>query len=112
MEGFEEEFDPRSKAYLRQGSQLDVSVPLTRIWILLCGNITFAHCRDRVTPDYKDAGKNWKGANRIECEAIYLPGSHLELTDHVGSNPSVKLKKKIDDVTDAFAKSFFVRDMH
>ena len=60
-EGFEEEFDPRSKAYLRQGPQLDVYVvPLAGIWILLCGNIIFAHCRNQVTPDYNDAGKNWK----------------------------------------------------
>ena len=68
-EGFEEEFDPRSKAYLRQGPQLDVYVvPLAGIWILLCGNIIFAHCRNRVTPDYNDAGKNWKWANGFSIE--------------------------------------------
>ena len=65
---FEEEPDQRSKTYLKQGPQLDVYVPLAGMWILLCGNVIFAHCRNLVTPDYKDAGKNWKGANGFSIE--------------------------------------------
>ncbi|KAF8972226.1 hypothetical protein BDZ97DRAFT_1913447 [Flammula alnicola] len=67
---FEEEPDQRSKAYLKQGPRLDVYVPLAGIWILLCGNVIFAHCRNPGTPlaDFKDAGKDWKGANGFSIE--------------------------------------------
>jgi len=45
-------------------------VPLAGIWILLCGNVIFAHCRNPGTPlaGFKDAGKNWKGANGFSIE--------------------------------------------
>ncbi|KAF8803326.1 hypothetical protein BYT27DRAFT_7340991 [Phlegmacium glaucopus] len=67
---FEEEPDQRSKAYLKQGPRLDVYVPLEAIWILLCGNVIFAHCRNPGTPlaGFKDAGKNWKGVYEFSIE--------------------------------------------
>ena len=69
-DAFEEEPDHRSKAYLRQGPRLNVYVPLASIWILLCGNVIFAHCRNPLTPlpDFSDAGKNWKGAKGHSIE--------------------------------------------
>jgi hypothetical protein len=67
---FEEEPDYRSKAFHKQSPRLDVYVPLAAIWILLCGNVVYAHCRNPGTPraDFKDAGRNWKGANGFSIE--------------------------------------------
>ena len=46
-------------------------MPLAAIWILLCGHVFFAHCRNPGTPPragFKDAGKNWKGASGFSIE--------------------------------------------
>ena len=45
-------------------------MPLAGIWILLCGNVIFAHCRNPGTPlaNFNDVGKNWKGVNGFSIE--------------------------------------------
>ena len=69
-EAFEVEPDKRAKAYHKQGPRLDVYVPLAVIWIFLCGNVIFGHCRNPGTHNqsYNDAGKNWKGGNGFSVE--------------------------------------------
>ena len=58
----EEEPDQRSRAYRKQGPQLDVYVPLAGIWIQLCGNVIFAHCRNAGTLGYR---KEVEGRERV-----------------------------------------------
>ena len=44
-------------------------MPIAAIWILLCGNVIFAHCRNPGTPGpRKDARRNWKGAKGFSIE--------------------------------------------
>ena len=66
---FEEVPDPRSRAYFKQGPRLDVYVPLVGIWIFLCGNFIFAHCRNPPENNgSQGCRKNWKGANGFSIE--------------------------------------------
>ena len=62
----EVEPDYGSKTYHKQGPQLDLYVPYPVIWLLLCGDAIFAHCRN---PEHlrlalrmeEGIGREWTG---------------------------------------------------
>ena len=68
----EVEPDYRSKVYHKQGPQMDLYVPFPVIWLLLCGDVIFSHCRNPGPPStliqVKDRKRNWKGASGFSIE--------------------------------------------
>ena len=95
---FEVEPDKRAKAYHKQGPGMDVYVPLAVMWLFLCGNVIFAHCRRSSNhpgtgrPRYNDAGRNWKGGNGFSIDRWNFWKKRIgEIKDH--DQASEKTKK-------------------
>ena len=94
--------DKRAKAYYKQGPGMDVYVPLAVMWLFLCGNVIFAHCRRSIgsskqpgtgRPRYNDAaGRNWKGGNGFSIDRWNFWKTRIgEIKDH--DQASEKTKK-------------------
>ena len=97
---FEVEPDKRAKAYHKQGPGLDVYVPLAVMWLFLCGNVIFVHCRRSGSsnqpgtgrPRYNDAGRNWKGVDGFSIDRWNFWKRRIgEIKDH--DQVSEKTKK-------------------
>ena len=98
---FEVEPDTRAKAYHKQGPGMDVYVPLAVMWLFLCGNVIFAHCRRSTgssnqpgigRPRHNDAGRNWKGGNGFSIDRWNFWKKRIgEIKDH--DQASEKTKK-------------------
>ena len=93
----EEEPDKRAKAYRKQGPGFDVYVPLAGIWILLCGNVIFGHCRGPGTPlrlagyEWGKGGKNWKGESGFSIERwIFWKKRFGEIKGHDQASENIK----------------------
>ena len=84
----------RSKAYHKQGPQLDVYVPLAGIWIPHLREYYFLHIvviQEHPCSWFNDAGKNWKGVTGFSIERwIFWKKRFGEIKSHDQASKKTK----------------------